>query len=355
MADGKETRVAVVRCDTHAYWFGVFMDEADVDMLAAYDDDAPTRQGIHNHFKRGNSYKQLKIERVPGFRIVKVFDRIFELGEDDSGQPKLQYGTYPGRPKALSETFLSHPKICETLEEMTEDVDAAYIADSSSPGDGADHLELARPFLEKGIPCFVDKPFAATLADAREMVRLAKRNDTVLMSASILSHTDVGKHFRSRFDEIGDPGLLIVKGVGSVNGAVIHGLGTAQGLFGYGVEWVECMGSMSMECMLLYYPDGREVMLMNAPNKVFEWTCTFHCSAYSNQGVIHCPGIGDPEFHTGTRRIVELFRQMVDTGKPPIPYEHVLEPIAIIEAARLAQKEGRRVPLSEVWDRAADS
>jgi len=350
MAPTNPTRLAIVRCDTHAYWYGVFMDEPDVLALATVHDEAPTRPGIHNYFKEGNEYTRLKIERVEGFVISKLFDRIFEKGQDESGNPILQYGTYPGRAEQLSQTFFSRPAVCDTIQEAAEDVDAAYIADSSSPGDGADHLELARPFLERGIPTFVDKPFAATLTDAQEILRLAKANNTTVMTASILAHTEVGMHFKNRFAEIGDPGLLIVKGVGSANGAVIHGLGTAQGLFGYGVEWVECLGATPLECIQLYYPDGREAFVINGSQRVFMQTCSFFASAYSNQGVVHSPPIGDPEFHTGTRRIVEMFRQMIDTGEPPVPYEHMLEPIAIIEAATIAQREGRRVPLAEVWD-----
>ena len=350
MSSDEKTRVAIVRCDTHAYWFGVFMDEPDVLTLATPHDDAPTRPGIHNYFKDGNEYTRLKIQRVPGFVISKVFDRIFDQGEDETGNPIMQYGSYPGRVEEFSRTFLSRPVVCDTIEQAAQDIDAAYIADSSSPGDGADHLELARPFLERSIPVFVDKPFSDSLADAREMIRLAKANSTTIMSASILAHTDVGKHFKNRFAEIGEPGLLVVKGVGSANSAIIHGLGTAQGLFGYGVQWVECIGAIPLECIQLYYPDGREVFVINGQQNVFMQTCTFFASAYSNQGVVHSPGIGDPEFHTGTRRIVEMFRTMVDTGTPPVPYEHMLEPIAIIEAARIAQREGRRVPVAEVWD-----
>ena len=350
MPESSPYRVAICRADTHAYWFGVFMDECDVARLGTPDSDAPTRTGIHNYFKDGNSYTTLKIKRVPGFVITKIFDRIYEKGKDESGDPLLQYGTYPARAHRFSETFLSRPQVCETLEDTAQDVDAAYIADSSSAGDGADHLELARPFLERGIPTFVDKPFAATLADAQEIIRLAEANNTAVMNASILAHTNVGKHFQRRFAEIDNPGLLVVKGVGSANGAVVHGIAAAQGLFGYGVEWVQCIGSIPLECIQLYYPDGREAFVLNAPNTFFEQTCTFHISAFSNQGVIHCPGIGDPEFHTGTRRIVQMFRQMLDTGRPPIPYEHMLEPIAIIEAARRAQSTGQRVALSDVWD-----
>ncbi len=344
-----KTRLAIVRCDTHAYWYGAFMDEVDPLVMATYSPDAPTREGVHNYFKVVGNPRALNISRVPGFVIAKVYDRVGDRSVDNSDPEALQFGSYPGRAIAFSKTFLSHPRVCRTAKEVVKNVDAAFIADSSSPKDGADHLELARPFLERGIPCFVDKPFAATLADAKEMVRLAKANGTVLMSASILAHCDVGMQFQRRFDEIGVPGLLVVKGVGPGNAAVIHGVAAAQGLFGYGVEAVDCMGSIPLEHMVLYYPDGREAVVLNTPHRFFPRSCSFYISAYSNLGALHSPGIGDPEFLTGTRRIVQLFRRMLDTRKPVVPYKHILEPIAILEAARIAQKAGRRVALSEVW------
>jgi hypothetical protein len=110
------------------------------------------------------------------------------------------------------------------------------------------------------------------------------------------------------------------------------------------------MGSIPLEIMLLHYADGREAIVLNTPQSEFPQTCTFFAPAYSNLGVVHSSGNGDPEFHTGTRRIVELFRQMIDMGKPPIPYEHILEPIAIAEAAKIAQCEGRRVTVREVMN-----
>ena len=77
----------------------------------------------------------------------------------------------------------------------------------------------------------------------------------------------------------------------------------------------------------------------------------FFCSAYGKRGALHSPGIGDREFLTAGPVVVELFKQMIDTGEPPVPYEHVLEPMAILEAARIAQRTGRRVRLDEVWQR----
>jgi predicted dehydrogenase len=365
MPSNNPIRVAIVRCDSHAYWFAPYLDEVDPVVFATHSEDAPTRQEVHQlGCVRGN-YAQMAIQQVPGFVITKVFDRVGDRHATNTDPELLQYGSYPGRAIALSETLVSRPQVCETLEEAARDVDAAFICDSSSPHDGADHLEQARPFLEKGIPCFVDKPFAATYADAKAMVDLAVANDTVLMNASILSHTIEGAAFRRRFDEIGEAGLLTVKGVGFSNAGVGHGLALALSLFDFGVESVECMGSgpqpdpkdwtpgdsrSHLEYLLLHYPDERQVVVMNTEHKWFTANSEFFCAAYSKQGAIHSPGIGILQFPPASRKIVETFLRMVQTGTPPFPYEQPLELIAIIEAGRIAQKEHRRVGLSEVYD-----
>ena len=55
-------------------------------------------------------------------------------------------------------------------------------------------------------------------------------------------------------------------------------------------------------------------------------------------------------FPSGTRKIVEMFLKLVQTSQPQVPYEHTIEQIAILEAGRIAQAEGRRVPLQEAYD-----
>jgi len=47
-------------------------------------------------------------------------------------------------------------------------------------------LELARPALEAGKPVFINRPFTASVADAEEVVRLAREHDAPLMCASSL-------------------------------------------------------------------------------------------------------------------------------------------------------------------------
>ena len=66
--------------------------------------------------------------------------------------------------------------------------------------------------------------------------------------------------------------------------------------------------------------------------------------------MVHSPGIGILKFPPGSRKIIEMFLRLVQTGEPQVPYEHSLELIAILEAGRIAQKEGRRVPPREVFE-----
>ncbi|OHB82157.1 MAG: hypothetical protein A2W31_14475, partial [Planctomycetes bacterium RBG_16_64_10] len=257
-------------------------------------------------------------------------------------------------------------------------IDAVFVADCD--GGGGDHLRLARPFLAQGIPSFVDKPFALTLQDALEIVRLAEQHQAPLFSASILSYVPAATHFKNRFHEIQTVywpvpaeqpeqpiGVGVVKGVGGafsqalagkgIRGGleqrmayIIHGVCLALNLFGQGlVEWVEAMGDLPLEYVHLHLKNQTDVMLLNTSTDTFAETCTFYASAYGKYGAVHSNPIGDPEFLGGAAIILQMFRAMVQTGKVPVPYRNLVEPIAIIEAAQLAQQNGSKVLLQDVW------
>jgi predicted dehydrogenase len=59
--------------------------------------------------------------------------------------------------------------------DLIERVDAVTIAVPTKA-----HLEVARPFLERGVAVLVEKPMAASIAEARTMIELAERSGAVL-------------------------------------------------------------------------------------------------------------------------------------------------------------------------------
>ncbi|MBI2301354.1 MAG: Gfo/Idh/MocA family oxidoreductase [Armatimonadetes bacterium] len=332
MAD-RPFRIAVLRCDTHAYWYGPQAFACDPLRLQQHN------YVCHHYFTDVYSPSAWTIPHVDGFELACCWDYEREKAERYAA-------TFPGDARAV-----------DTPEAATEGVDAAFIADCND--EGADHLALARPFLERGLPVFVDKPFARTLADAQELVRLSREHDTPLMSASLLGFSAPMTQFRLRFAELARVSLIVAKGVGPGLAAIIHGVALAQGLYDRALnddpagaaESVEALGDLELEVMKVRYADGREALILNMSIDHFPRSCTFYASAYGKGGAIHSGPCGDFEFMTGGEVILRMFGEMIETRRPPVPYDALLEKIAIVEAGRVAQAEHRKVQIGEVWSR----
>jgi len=74
--------------------------------------------------------------------------------------------------------YLDVKHVVKYSEDMLELVDAVFITDPD------DALNLARPFLEAGMPVFLNRPNAWNMYEIREIVRLAKENDAPLVTGS---------------------------------------------------------------------------------------------------------------------------------------------------------------------------
>src|SRR3990172_9452435 len=106
----KPIRHGLVRCDTHGYYYGAMLGRCDPLLLQKYN------FVVHHYFSSIYDPAHLTMPRIGGFQLVKVFD----------------YD--PENARKFSETFLGSPKVCQTLEEMTDDIDAAFIADCDGGG-----------------------------------------------------------------------------------------------------------------------------------------------------------------------------------------------------------------------------
>jgi len=338
----KPIRVGIIRCDLHAVYYAA--------LFARHD---PLRLRHHHHTKSGKirdswqtggayfyhylHYSQpLKMTApfVPGFRLVKLWDKERELAE------------------LMAEIFLDRPRVCDSFSEVSDDVDLVFIADCN--GDGSDHLRLATPGLEKRVPTYVDKPFTYDIADAVKIVNLARRKRTPVLSMSILRSLPEATLFRRRLAEVGKPAFGSVRGGGTSMAGHIHAISLAQHVFGNGVESVEAMGQNELGFVHLNYGDREDRpshgVTLNCDTGP-TWHCAFYVSAFGPEGAIHSGPLSDFIFPRGAAVNVRLAKKMVRTGQPPVPYDDMLENIAVATAARKAQKSGRTVRLSEVWRR----
>lgn len=323
-------RVGMIQCNLHAIYYGALMAKHDPHILR---EPEIGLGGYFYFYARYNDTRLMTVPIVSGFEIIKLWDKERRLAEN------------------MSRIFLGKPQVCDTIEEVSDGVDLVFIADCN--GDGSDHLRLATPGLKKGVPTFVDKPFAYEIKDALAIVRLAKRHGTPVMSLSILREVPHASRFRRRFDELGDVTFAIIHGGGGNAAGQIHAISLAQHLFGDGVESVECMGGQEFpyHAYLSYGSKNRRptrgVVLGlyggGGPH------CAFYASVFSLEGAIHSPAIGDFEFPWGSASILRKVKRMVQTGRPQALYDEMIENIAILSALRIAHKTGRPVTLREVW------
>ena len=93
-------------------------------------------------------------------------------------------GHYPESNKEVFEKF-GLDFIAEKPEDMLGKVDAVMV----TARDGKFHPEFARPFVEAGLPMFIDKPFAVDPAEALALVRLAKSKNVPLVGGSSVKQT----------------------------------------------------------------------------------------------------------------------------------------------------------------------
>ena len=326
-------RLAMIRCDIHGYFFGPFLSRMEPARLAAH------CHLIHRLLADQEDGSRLRVKPISGFKVTKVWDPV------------------PAEAEQFADTFAHRPEVCQDLRQVVHGVDAAFISNCSL--DGSDHLALARPMLRAGLPLFVDKPLAGSYRDAKAIVRLAEEHGTPLMAASLVTYCDSVEHQRKRRGELGRLGLAILRGSHGWETregleGITHGIAAALAVYGHGADWVECMGELPREFILLHYPHGGKVLVINMDQTY--WPDTFQAEAWGQSAGTNPPGkthvrgrsIGEEQYLAAGTRLVRQFRQMVRSGQPPTPYAHLLEWTRIAEAARRAQESGQRVYLSRL-------
>lgn len=114
------------------------------------------------------------------------------------------------------------------LDEMAKDIDIAFIQSCNWDN----HLKQAMPFINAGVPVFIDKPIAGNLADLKEFERLDK-DGKVILGTSAMRYTYEHESFFSVPEE--ERGNIIhisvMVGVDEFNYA-IHAVESIMGFLG---------------------------------------------------------------------------------------------------------------------------
>lgn len=234
-------------------------------------------------------------------------------------------------------------ELVDSSAALMDRIDAVLIL--SLAGDA--HLERVRPFLEAGIPAYVDKPFACSAGEANEMVRLSREHSVLMWQGSAVRFCSDVTEYKASWDQLGP-----------LNGAVSFGPAKRAegnpGLFHYGIHPTEMLFAVmgpgcervtnacvdGAEVVTGWWRDGRVATLRG--NRV--GATAYGILGFHEKGVVRRHVSLRDAYRNLCRAIVQGF----ETGQPPVPPEESLEVTRFILAAAASEaRGGEPVALSE--------
>ena len=203
------------------------------------------------------------------------------------------------------------------------------------------HLKAALPFVKRGIPTFIDKPFCCRAAEGRAFLETAKKAGTPVTSFSVLSAQARYVKFIKRLAKAGE----IIAGttfgpcdVNSPYGGIffygIHQVDMALNAFGYDVSKVLVTKHADNALAQLMYDDGKIVTL----HLVKPDYRGFVITADTKNGIINefIQFDADPYL-----KGIKTFTKMFKTRQEPISHALILRPVEILEAMEKSIKSGK--------------
>lgn len=265
---------------------------------------------------------------------------------------------YDADPSAIGPFLEAFPGVqaASSLEQLVANVDAIWLGDAS--GGGEDHFDLVAPGLARGLPTFCDKPIGGTVAGTRKILDFARQHRAPLMSASGWRY-ELGMEAALRMrdaNEFGPIEHVSARLYSRYNlpAWMIYGQHPVWGvvtLMGAGVDAVSLYEFKDTCHGLITYADRYPCHVWyGMPYERFEYDRTD--VYYKKKLYTFTPSI-EGDFHYGHHyqmyRLAATFREMLLTGREPVPHEEILEVTAVIQAgAKSLKEQSRQVKLAEV-------
>ena len=257
--------------------------------------------------------------RIPGARVT-------HLWTDDPADA----------PKVAAASLI--PNVVAKPEDVIGQVDAVII----STDDGDDHIRRVKPFIEAGLPVFVDKPMATNIADLRQFVQWHK-SGSVILSTSGMRYAPEMRLSDEQRTQLGDLRWITSFTCKTWERYGIHALEAVEPLLGPGFLTVQALSDAGGDVMHLTHRSGVRVTIG-----------ALH-DAYGSFGAVHLYGTQGQlplrltdTYHAFRGQLV-AFIDMLQTGVRPLPFDETVELMAVIIAGlRSREQNGALIQISDI-------
>lgn len=228
--------------------------------------------------------------------------------------------------------FARIPHVVARPEEVLGEVDAVMIATD----DGDDHVSRARPFVEAGIPVFIDKPMATNVPDLRTFIDWKNAGAKLLSSSGMRYAPELGRFGSFPWQWLTGVTCNTWKRYG------IHVLEPAYCLTGPGYVTVRASAQGQNVYVELLHQSGRVITLSVLPDAKAAFGC-FH--AYGEGGEL---AVRFSDTYSAFRGQLLSFVDFALTGRAPHGFEETVELMTIVIAAEESlRRDGARIDLAQ--------
>ena len=261
-------------------------------------------------------------DHIPGARVVAAFK---------GGSPDVESSASRVDKYAQELQSQYHVELVDSIPALCRKVDAVLLESV----DGRVHLAQARPVIAAHKPLFIDKPLASTLADAREIARLAQQAGTPWFSASSLRYGEIGTTMKFA-DASGvltwGPGPLEPHHQLDLSWYAIHPIELLYTLMGPGCEEVTRTSTPDADVIVGRWKNGRIGTV-----RALRPYSTYGAVVFRPKSVVQSPAKNDA---VGYRQLVTEILKFFQTGEPPVPNQETLEIFAFMDAAQRSKDAG---------------
>ncbi|MBE7030199.1 MAG: Gfo/Idh/MocA family oxidoreductase [Ruminococcaceae bacterium] len=226
--------------------------------------------------------------------------------------------------------------IVKNPEDVIGEVDAVIIATDK----GNEHVWRARPFVEAGLPVFIDKPMADNVADLKVFCDWVK-NGARIMSSSSLRYTKEYIPYFISTHELGELRYINMTMMKSWERYGIHALEPVFRITGPGFVSVQNTGEAGRDMVHLIHRDGMDVTI-----------ASIYDSAGSDLKLVGTGGsvcVPSKDSYYSFRTQLQEFIRFAKGGERPYPFTETVELMELVIAGIRSRNEGgRKVLVSEI-------
>lgn len=275
-----------------------------------------------------------------------AFAKYFNLPEEATGKVPYEdirvtavMGSSESTAAIVETTGAEH--VCQTAEEMAEMVDAVMIVNRK----GSEHSVNAMPFVKKGMPVFVDKPFTSDVRQAEELYAEMEKNGCKVMGGSGMKYAPGILKTKAHVNALREEGTFISA---SMNFMTVmdspydgnffyapHLVEMALAAFGWEPKAVQAVRTGKSMIVIMQYEDDAVSLHFNRDGLKYSTTVYTTKEYYCEDTEIDIFNV-----YQDYAREASYFAEMVLGNMEPLPGDMLIKPVKVVAAIDRSLQSG---------------